>query len=424
MQSTKTVAIVDPVSTAAHLAPEFARRGWRTVAVLSSGKIPDAYVKGFRPGDFTHVITHTDDIDRTVGQLADQSPQFVLAGAEHGVELADLLAERLALPGNGTRLSTCRRDKFAMVERVRAAGLPTAASLITRDPADIIDWAERGRHWPLVVKPVASAGSDGVAFCSTPAEVEQAFAAIHGTTNQLGGFNEQVMAQERLIGEQYFVNTVSRAGRHYVAEVWKDVRVPVGDNQVYDREELQPGQGEPQAAIVAYVERVLDALGITHGPAHTEIMLTAQGPVLIESGARLQGAVTPAPHAAATGTSQVALTVDACTDPDTFDQLPGTIYELKRQLRVVSLIAPHDGALADGPALDELNTLPTLSASVRSLAPGTPVRRTVDLFSSPDHLYLLDSDLAAVERDYARIRELEHGGLYTGAVTTGTAAVA
>ncbi|MFF1715981.1 ATP-grasp domain-containing protein [Streptomyces sp. NPDC058268] len=417
MQSSKTVAIVDPVSTGAHLAPEFARRGWRTVAVLSSGKIPDAYIKGFRPGDFTDVITHTGDTEQTLTRLAALQPQFVLAGAEHGVELADLLAESLALPGNGTALSACRRDKFAMVERIRAAGLPAAASLITQDAAAIADWAEQGGHWPIVVKPVASAGSDGVAFCSTPAEAEQAFTAILGTTNQLGGFNDQVMAQERLIGDQYFVNTVSRAGRHYVAEIWKDVRVPVGDNQVYDREELQPGQGEIQAAIVAYVERVLDALGIAYGPAHTEIMLTARGPVLIESGARLQGAVTPAPHAAATGTSQVALTVDACTDPDTFDQLPGTTYQLERQLRVVSLISPHEGALADGPALAELNTLPTLSATVRSLAPGTPVRRTVDLFSSPDHLYLLDADLAAVERDYARIRELEHGGLYTAAAT-------
>lgn len=415
---TPTVAIVDPVSTGAHLAPEFARRGWRAVAVLSSGKIPDAYVKGFKRGDFTDVITHTGDVEETLAQLAVLRPQFVLAGAEHGVELADQLAERLGLPGNGTALSACRRDKFAMVERIRESGLPTAASIISRNAQEIVDWADQGQVWPLVVKPVASAGSDGVAFCADAAQVKTAFAAVHGTVNQLGGFNDQVMAQERLIGQQYFVNSVSRAGRHYISEIWKDVRVPVGEGQVYDREELLAGDGELQRTIVSYVEQVLDALGIVHGPAHTEIMLTENGPVLIESGARLQGAVTPAPHAAATGTSQVALTVDACTDPDAFDRLPGTVYQLHQQLRVVSLIAPHDGALADGQALAELNSLATLSASVRSLDAGTPVRRTVDLFSSPDHLYLLHAELDAVERDYARIRQLEQDGLYRGAEAT------
>lgn len=415
---TPTVAIVDPVSTGAHLAPEFARRGWRAVAVLSSGKIPDAYVKGFKRGDFADVITYTGDVEETLARLTALEPQFVLAGAEHGVELADQLAERLGLPGNGTALSACRRDKFAMVERIRESGLPAAASIVSRNAQDIVDWADQSQVWPLVVKPVASAGSDGVAFCTDAAQVKAAFTAVHGTVNQLGGFNDQVMAQERLIGQQYFVNSVSRAGRHYIAEIWKDVRVPVGEGQVYDREELLAGDGELQRTVVSYVEEVLDALGIVHGPAHTEIMLTANGPVLIESGARLQGAVTPAPHVAATGTSQVALTVDACTDPDAFDRLPGTVYELRKQLRVVSLIAPHDGALVDGPDLAELNSLTTLSASVRSLAAGTPVRRTVDLFSSPDHLYLLHADLDVVERDYARIRQLEQGGLYSGTVAT------
>ncbi|MFH8492064.1 hypothetical protein [Streptomyces longisporoflavus] len=72
MQSSKTVAIVDPVSTGARLAPEFARR---TVAVLSSGKTPDAYAKGFRPGDFTDVITHTGDRGQTLTRLAALQPR-------------------------------------------------------------------------------------------------------------------------------------------------------------------------------------------------------------------------------------------------------------------------------------------------------------------------------------------------------------
>lgn len=44
------------------------------------------------------------------------------AGAETGVELADQLAERLGLPGNGMELSECRRNKYLMGERASDGG--------------------------------------------------------------------------------------------------------------------------------------------------------------------------------------------------------------------------------------------------------------------------------------------------------------
>jgi hypothetical protein len=39
---------------------------------------------------------------------------------------------------------------------------------------------------------------------------------------------------------------------------------------------------------------VLDALGIAETPAHSAVMLTADGPVLVEPGTRLGGATAPA----------------------------------------------------------------------------------------------------------------------------------
>ncbi|MBM7172722.1 ATP-grasp domain-containing protein [Streptomyces sp. G44] len=408
----RTVVIVDPVSTGAHLAPAFHQQGWRTVAVHSSDPLPPVYAKNFRPEDFTEVVVHHGDVTETTRQVAAFEPRFVVAGAEPGVELTDALAERLGLCGNEAAGSSARRDKYAMVERVRRAGLDHAASLVTADADELVAWAERGGHWPLVVKPVDSVGSDSVTFCSDAAEARQAFARIHGAVNHLGIRNDVVLAQELLTGQQYFVNSVSRAGRHYINEIWKDVRTRVDGALVYDWEELVPGAGTEQEALRNYLTQVLDALGIRNGPAHSEVMFTARGPVLIECGARIQGADDPELHRTATGTSQVDLTVRACVDPVSFDRLPGQVYRFDRRLRVVSLIAPYDGELAPGPALDEVASLPTLVGSVRGLRAGTPVRKTVDLFSSPDHLALLDADPAAVERDYATIRRLEREGLY------------
>ncbi|MET9500032.1 ATP-grasp domain-containing protein [Streptomyces sp. NPDC006552] len=409
----RTVVIVDPVSTGAHLAPAFRERGWRAVAVHSRDPLPPVYVKNFRPGDFLETIVHRGDVAETARRVARHAPQSVVAGAEPGVALTDELAERLDLAGNAAASSPARRDKFAMVEAVREAGLDHAASLVSQDADELIAWAERGGHWPLVVKPVDSCGSDSVAFCADARQVRDAFAHIHRAVNQLGGHNEVVLAQELLVGQQYFINSVSRDGRHYINEIWKDVRTRLdGGALVYDWEELVPGDGPEQHRLREYLTGVLDALGVRNGPAHSEVMLTARGPVLIESGARIQGADDPQLHRTATGTSQVDLTVQACVDPDSFDVLPGQVYRFEQRLRVVSLIAPFDGELAAGAALDELMSLPTLTGSVRGLRAGTPVRETVDLFSSPDHLALLDADPAAVARDYARIRQLERSGLY------------
>ena len=189
--------------------------------------------------------------------------------------LADALSERLGLPSNGSALSAARRDKNAMSEALRAAGLRTAEALKTAD-------AERGgrlgggarrlrRSWSNRSTAPAPTGS---ASATTPAAIEAAFAANLGRPNALHGANEQLLVQELLQGTQLFVNSISWDGVHHVSEVWRDNKLRAGANFIYDYEELLPRHGEQQDQVVPYVEAVLDALGIRFGPAHTEVMLT------------------------------------------------------------------------------------------------------------------------------------------------------
>ncbi len=41
--------------------------------------------------------------------------------------------------------------------------------------------------------------------------------------------------------------------------------------------------------MVAYADKVLDALGIRHGPSHMEVIYQADGPCLVEVGSRCHG---------------------------------------------------------------------------------------------------------------------------------------
>ncbi|MFI5779577.1 ATP-grasp domain-containing protein [Nocardia sp. NPDC051570] len=405
-------AIVDPLSTGAFLADEFASRGWRVIAVMSTQTIPDAFVSSFRPSDFDEIVIHEGDLDKTLAVLSSHTIVAVVAGTELGVELADALSEALGCPGNGTALSSARRDKFEMVERVRAAGLLTAKSIVTDDVEKLVSWASDNGLSSIVVKPVASAGCDSVSFCHDSQSIRDAFAIIQGNVNSLGMYNSTVLGQELLIGEQYFVNSISRNGRHYISEIWHDRRQALDDRKIFDYDDLLPADGDVQHALVSYVKDVLDALGIGHGPAHTELMLTEAGPVLIETAARMQGAIIPSAHIAATGHSQVSLTVDSIVDPSGFDEMLERPYAVEKHLRVVWMLAPFDGEIAEGPALAELLSLPTVVGSGRELRPGTPVRRTLDLFTTAGYLYLAATAIADIERDLLRIRQLESDGLY------------
>jgi hypothetical protein len=391
------------------LAPRFAAAGLPVVHVQSSPSLPAFYLRGFRAGDFVENVVHDGDLEATTARVASFDPAFVVVGAEPGVPLADALSERLGLPSNGSAQSRARRDKNAMSEALRAAGLRTAEALKASGAAEAVAWARERGGAPVVVKPLDSAGTDGVAICRDPAEIEAAFAANLGRPNALHGANEELLVQELLEGTQLFVNTISWDGVHHASEVWRDNKLRRGANFIYDYEELLPRHGEQQDQVVPYVESVLDALGIRYGPAHTEVMLTATGPVLVESGARLHGSVPDGVVDRCTPSHQT-LTAEAYLDPESIARRAQHPYELAAGAYCVMLISKHEGRIVGDGGMREIERLPCFAGTINMLHPGDRLRQTVDLFSCPGFIYLVDPDRDCLKADYDRIRELDAAG--------------
>ncbi len=411
MSDGRTGVVVDAYSTGAKLAPRFAKAGIEVVHVQSDPGMPGFYLASFRPEHFVENIVHEGDLEATAARVAAHDPAFVVVGSEPGVLLSDALSERLGLPSNGSAGSRARRDKHAMAEALRAADLRAVEELKTGDPAEAAAWARERDEWPVVVKPLDSAGTDGVTLCEDPAAVEAAFAAILGRPNALQGANEELLVQEMLRGTQFFVNSVSWEGRHRVSEVWQDNKRRIAGNLVYDYEELHPRHGEQQDKVVDYVEAVLDALGIRFGPAHTEVMLTDTGPVLVESGARLHGSTRDDVIDRCTP-SHAAITAGAYIDPGSVASHAGKPYELKAANYCVMLISQHEGRIVGADGLHRIEALPTFAGSIAMLGPGDELKRTIDLFSCPGMIYLVDPDRERLKADYDRLRELEAEGLY------------
>jgi len=401
--------VVDPYSSGALFADALARQGVPVAAVVTSSRPPEAYASSYRPQDFPDVVVYEGDLDSLVRKVRALGPRCVVAGCESGVELAERLAP-LVLPElcNVPELAEARRDKSHMAAAVAAAGLPVIPQLCTADAAEAAAWLEREGLLgsDLVIKPPKSASTDGVIKISGGADWRAVFERQIGRVNQFGEIDDRLIVQKFVTGTEYVVDTFSHDGKHSLVDVCAYRKVDNGPHMaVYDTMRWLPPDDPSVPGLTEYVFDVLDAVGFRFGSAHVEVMGTADGPVLIELGARPHGGGQPRFNRNATGDSQIDRTVRWLTG----GELPQS-YELLTHQTCVFHMAPRSGTVGNTAVLDEIRTLPSHHFSVQSLSDGDHVPVTKDLVDSLNFGFVILShpDEEQILRDYRTIRALEH----------------
>ena len=405
--SAPCIGIVDPFSAGSTLAEELRARSVRCIAILSDPGLPETLMRSFRPELFEAVVEHAGDANETAARVAPYRPVHVVVGFESGVELADSIAETLGLAGNGSAQSAARRSKSRMTETVRARGLSTPAELVATDTGELVRLVQSGLGLPVIVKPDASIASDEVSLCRSIDEVRSAAERILGHDNFMGRPNARVLAQEYLQGTEYVVDSVSWRGRHKICAVWQYHRPDDGSDFVcYDSMELIPFEGEPQAALCAAALRTLDALGVSFGPAHCELMWSGGRPVFIELGARLTAGINATLGRVCASTSQLDEFVRVLLEPESFVARADDQPILFKRATNVFLMPRREGRLVEARGLERIEGLATLHKLSFGAKPGEPLPRVAGLVT------LVSEDRLAIERDVLLIRELERGGLY------------
>jgi hypothetical protein len=413
----RTCAIVDGVSSGSLLAAECSRRGFGVINVRSHEYTP-VMLHSFHGEDYLFDIPAMAP-EQQAQLLRDHRVCFIIAGAECGVERADLLNERLDLPGNDAGSWADRRHKYEMVEAVRRAGLRAARQVKTADVGEALTFAAGLPEHRVILKPQRSSGSNLVFAADTTMQIRDAFAQILSRTTMFGERNSEVCVQEFIEGREYIIDTVSRDGAVAVTDMWEyHFADRNGVPFLYDRTELLPSDHPHAAELDDYTKRVVEALGIRWGPAHCEVMLTDSGPTVIEVGARLAGAAIPRYAQAAGEMSQLCVTADAYTDSAAFAVARSYRPTHDRTCYLVQLISTAKGVFFGHSRLSEIEQLRSFFAADLWLADGDPVYPTVDLVTSPGHVALIYSDPDVLMADYAAIRRWETSGIY-GAVDDG-----
>jgi hypothetical protein len=339
----------------------------------------------------------------------------VVPGTETGVLLADTIAAELGLPGNDLATAAARCSKFAMARLLAERGLDAPRSALITDAEQAMAWYRASGLGSVVLKPVDSAASDRVFFCDSEPLVSAAAVEILGASNVFGDRNRVAVIQEALIGPELYVNTVSIDGTHHVVETWQYRKARTADGMpVFDFEEPADLSAPATGLVHSYVSRALTALGIRTGAAHSEVVLTDRGPVLIDPGARLGGGVLPWVAEKIIGYSHASVYAASITDPDGVTARAADFPRPWPQpIRYVSLVNRHPGIAAELDWVRRLEELPTCLAVSTGLIPGSRLPETSTLLSSPGFAYLSGDSQQAVEADYHRIRQWEHAGLYT-----------
>lgn len=417
MNSRPHVIIVDGYSTGAFYLPLLQSRNIPAVHVRSTSgsqknvidDIADNVLEKWS-SSYAVLMDGSGDLQSLGDELATWHPCAVLAGCESGVELADALAHLLDLPGNNPESSAIRRDKYLMHENVFKSGLRSLQSRITSDLDRVKTWVRDRSMLPVVLKPCRSAAAEGVHICRTMEEIETAFSSIKGLKTIFGEQQKKVLAQEFAAGTEVVVNTVSCRGEHRISDLWRYSKIITGEGRsVYDGAQLVNDFGQGTEAVIKYALGVLDALGIEFGPAHMEIMLTREGPVLIECGARPMGASFPQNLLKeCLGHTQLELSLQAALDPDGFLSEVNRPCSLAAGFYIKCLISKRKGLLQATPAVNLLASLPSVrSGNFTSCIAKGEVQQTVDLISSPASLFLCHKDMDVIDRDYQLLTQLE-----------------
>ena len=232
------------------------------------------------------ILDEADVVERVHAWLRGREVDRVLANWEVTVAIAARLREKLGVPGMSVDTVHGFRDKHVMKERVVRAGVRAPKAIRVRTTSEARAAAER-IGYPLILKPIAGAGSADTYRVDSTADLERVLDRMTHVT--------EASCEEYVTGEEFTYDTVCINGvpayenvAHYLpkplearSNEWiSPVIITVRDLASRQlRAGLELGRG------------VLGALGMGDGFTHMEWFRTPSGEVVFgEIGCRPGGA--------------------------------------------------------------------------------------------------------------------------------------
>ncbi len=194
--------------------------------------------------------------------------------------------ERTGIPGISARTAYLCRDKVAMKDVLREAGIPVAASGGVRSLQEARDFAQ-AVGYPVILKPRDSAGAAGTYRANNEAELEHA-AHVSGVAD-----GASAAIEEFIEGHEGLYDTLCVQGQvhhefigHYYPGVLEAMRTRWISPQLISTNEVEHDR---YAELREMGRKVITALGIGTAPTHMEWFFGPKGLKFSEIGCRPPG---------------------------------------------------------------------------------------------------------------------------------------
>ena len=212
------------------------------------------------------------------------------------------------LPGISFETAVKATDKAAMIKAFDEHGVEHPWYFVAEGHAEFEKVLDKA-SFPCIMKPTDNSGSRGVVLAHDRAELKHAYEYSHKESR--GG---AVIIEEYRQGPEFSVEVMVIDGEPHVLQITD--KLTTGAPHFVEMGHSQPtGQCEINREKLSDLAiRACRAVGIGCGPAHVEMILTGDGPRMVELGARMGGdCITTHLVPLSTGIDMVGATIDVAT---------------------------------------------------------------------------------------------------------------
>jgi biotin carboxylase len=381
---------------------------------LSQTKYPNQRFKGRVVSDFSD----RNALFKAAHAINDKSPVAgILVTYENSILPAAQIAQELNLPGLPVAAAEACTDKLLMRQRFASAPESINPDFKLVDSADDLREFAQGHAFPLILKPANLAKSLLVTKNDTLEELLENYARA---LEQLPAVYKRysphrkpkLIVEEFLEGSIHSVDAfVDIKGTPHILDCIVDYQTgyDVGFNDNFHYSRLLPSKlnKEVQDAVKHAAELGCRALDIKNSPAHIEVIITKNGPKLVEIGAR-NGGYRERMHGIANGIDILGAATDLA-----LGKAPKVQALRHDHCAVLELFPDTTGNFKQLQYEDKIRKLKSFVQLNIKVKPGQKVGKASDGFKMCAMIMLHSEDRQQFQKDLDFINENLHGLVVT-----------
>lgn len=238
---------------------------------------------GFKYADEKYVISTRDG--QSIAELAEEiEPEAIITAAtDMPMRTIAEVGKKLGYNTLSYETSLKATDKFLMREALKVNKVAIPNYFLAESKKEFNE-AIKAIDGPKIIKPVDSSGSRGIYLLNDENEKDEAFS--HALSHSA---NKKILIEEYMSGNEVSVETLTINGETYIIAITD--KLTTGAPHFIETGHHIPSliDEEMQNKIKKVTKQAIEAIGIKNGPSHTEVIVTPNGPKIVELGARLGG---------------------------------------------------------------------------------------------------------------------------------------